>query len=52
MRAMEMRAGLRWTDGRDRTRDRRARPRDQAVEEVKEGKTTDAEDSWAARSKG
>lgn len=50
--AMEMRAGLRWSAGRERIRDRSARPSDQAVLEVKEGKMTAAEDSWAVSSRG
>lgn len=51
-RVMEIRAGLRWSEGRDRIRVRRARPRDQAVVEVKVGKMTEGEDSWAVRRGG
>ena len=46
---METRAGLRWSGGRERMRARRARPRDQAVVEVKVGKRTEGEDSWEVR---
>lgn len=46
---MLTKAGLRWSEGRERMRVRRASPRDQAIEEVKLGKRTEEEDSWAAR---
>ena len=46
---METRAGLRWSGGRERMRVRKARPRDQAIVEVKEGKSTAGEDSWEVR---
>ena len=46
---METRAGFCWSGGRERIRERRASPRDQAMEEVKEGKRTEGEDSWAVR---
>lgn len=49
---METRAGLRCVGGRDRMRSRRARPRVQAVLEVKVGKITEGLDSRAARSRG
>lgn len=49
---MEISAGLRCVGGRDRMRSRRARPRVQAVLEVKEGKRTEGLDSRAARSRG
>jgi hypothetical protein len=51
VREIEIRAGLRWSGGRERIRERRASPRVQAVVEVKEGKITAVEDSWAARSR-
>jgi hypothetical protein len=51
VREMEIRAGLRWSAGRERMRSRRAAPSDQAVVQVKEGKITAAEDSWAASSR-
>lgn len=51
-RVMEISAGLRWSEGRERIRWRRARPRDQAVVEVKVGKRTEGEDSWAVRRGG
>lgn len=46
--AMEITAGLRRPSGRDRIRDRSARPRDHAVAAVKEGKMVAGEDSSAA----
>lgn len=49
---METRAGFCWSGGRERIRERRASPRDQAMEEVKEGKRTEGEDSWAVRMVG
>lgn len=52
VRAIEIRAGLRWLAGRERMRERSARPRDQAVVVVKEGKMAEGEDSCAARREG
>lgn len=49
---MDIRAGLRWSEGRERMRVRRARPSDQAVVEVNDGKRTEGEDSRAARAGG
>lgn len=46
---MLINAGLRWSGGRERIRVRRARPRDQAMLEVKDGKSTEGEDSRAVR---
>lgn len=45
-------AGLRWSEGRERIRARRARPSDQAVVEVKDGKSTEGEDSRAVKAGG
>ena len=52
VKVMEIKAGLRCVGGRDRMRSRRARPRVQAVLEVKVGKRTEGLDSRAARSRG
>lgn len=49
---MDITAGLRWWEGRERIRVRSARPRDQAVVEVKEGKIAEGEDSRAVRVRG
>lgn len=49
---MEIRAGLRWSSGRERIRERRARPRDHAVVAVNEGKIALGEVSWRASSVG
>lgn len=49
---IEIRAGLRCSDGRDRMRARKARPSVQAVLALKVGKRTEGEDSWAVRTVG
>ncbi len=50
--AMEMRAGLRWPAGRERSRVRRAVPRLQAVSVVKLRKVYSSLVSWAIRTAG
>lgn len=45
-------AGLRCSEVSERIRVRRARPRDQAVVDVKDGKRTEGEDSRAVRAGG
>lgn len=49
---IEITAGLRWVEGRERMRARSAMPRSNATEALKEGKTTSLESSNAIRSFG
>jgi hypothetical protein len=49
---MEIKAGLRFALGRERIRERRARPSDHAVSEVKVGRMAEGELSRAASSRG
>lgn len=50
--AIEISAGLRCSDGKERIRDRSFWPRFQAVVDVNAGNTAAGEDSWAARVRG